>query len=182
MVKPISRGRQKIEMKKIKNKTHLGVTFTKRRNGIFKKANELVSLCGAELAIILYSPGNKPYSYGHPNVYAVLARFLGDFNVNKQKTKTKTVKCMEERYAQLKEIERLVEAEKRIARELRERVVRGSPIAMTPREKLTYRQMLEFRAMLKDLQLRISSVVQRRLVNGGDIAACVSQVKQQLES
>ncbi|KAJ8447504.1 hypothetical protein Cgig2_019498 [Carnegiea gigantea] len=67
MAKPTSKGRRKLEMKKIETKTSLGVTFAKRRNGIFKKANELVTLCGAALAVIIFSPSKKAYSFGHPN-------------------------------------------------------------------------------------------------------------------
>ncbi|KAL9226066.1 hypothetical protein vseg_001918 [Gypsophila vaccaria] len=168
MVRPTSRGRQKIAMVKIKDKTHLGVTFTKRRNGIFKKANELVSLCGVELAIILYSPGNKAYSYGHPNVFTVLDRFLGDFKIaqiNKFTEGNRKVK-INMLYAQLKEIERLVVAEKKIAKELKVRVIQGHPIAMIPRDQLTYFQTLEFQGMLKELQLKIFFSVQQRLVSG----------------
>lgn len=45
------KGRQKIDMVKIENKTNLQVTFSKRRAGLFKKASELIStLCGAESA------------------------------------------------------------------------------------------------------------------------------------
>jgi len=76
MVKPVSKGRRKLELKKIQNRAGLGVTFTKRRNGIFKKANELIALCGAELAIIVFSPDKRAYSFGHPDVYTVLNRIL----------------------------------------------------------------------------------------------------------
>ncbi|KAK7269889.1 hypothetical protein RIF29_22680 [Crotalaria pallida] len=68
-------GRQKIEIKKITNKSKLQVTFSKRRNGIFKKASELSTLCGAEVALIVFSPSEKAYSFGHPNVDAVIDRY-----------------------------------------------------------------------------------------------------------
>ncbi|KAL5070227.1 hypothetical protein RYX36_021114 [Vicia faba] len=53
------RGRQKIEMKKMSNKSNLQVTFSKRRSGIFKKASELCTLCDANVAIVVFSPGEK---------------------------------------------------------------------------------------------------------------------------
>lgn len=74
-----SKGRQKIEIVKIKNENNLQVTFSKRRSGLFKKASELCTLCGAEVAIIVFSPGQKVYSFGHPNVNVVMDRFL-NFN------------------------------------------------------------------------------------------------------
>ncbi|KAL5070236.1 hypothetical protein RYX36_021123 [Vicia faba] len=53
------RGRQKIEMKKMSNESNLQVTFSKHRNGIFKKASELYTLCDANVAIVVFSPGEK---------------------------------------------------------------------------------------------------------------------------
>nr|GMC51583.1 agamous-like MADS-box protein AGL62 [Ipomoea batatas] len=76
-----SRGRQRIEMVKIQNKSSLEVTFSKRRAGLFKKASVLSTLCGADVAIIVFSPaGNKLFSFGHPTVEAVVERFLGEDN------------------------------------------------------------------------------------------------------
>ncbi|KAF3449906.1 hypothetical protein FNV43_RR05985 [Rhamnella rubrinervis] len=69
-------GRRKIEMKMVKDNSSRQVTFSKRRTGLFKKANELATLCGAELAIVVFSPGGKPFSFGHPNVESLADRFL----------------------------------------------------------------------------------------------------------
>ncbi|KAJ1439910.1 hypothetical protein SESBI_02134 [Sesbania bispinosa] len=71
-----SRGRQKIEMKKMSNESNLQVTFSKRHSGLFKKASELCTLCGGNVAIIVFSPGEKVFSFGHPNVDAVINRYL----------------------------------------------------------------------------------------------------------
>ncbi|CAH2069338.1 unnamed protein product [Thlaspi arvense] len=73
-----SKGRQKIEMTKMKNESNLQVTFSKRRSGLFKKASELCTLCAAEIAIIVFSPGRKVFSFGHPNVETVIDRFLNN--------------------------------------------------------------------------------------------------------
>ncbi|XVE51582.1 hypothetical protein DITRI_Ditri02bG0053100 [Diplodiscus trichospermus] len=69
-------GRRKIEMEMVKDKGLRQVTFSKRRLGMFKKADELATLCGAQVAIIVFSPGGKPYSFGHPSVESVAQRFL----------------------------------------------------------------------------------------------------------
>ncbi|MED6180550.1 hypothetical protein PIB30_011313 [Stylosanthes scabra] len=71
-----TRGRQKIEMKKMNNESNLQVTFSKRRSGLFKKASELCTLCGADVALIVFSPGDKVFSFGHPNVETVIQRYL----------------------------------------------------------------------------------------------------------
>ncbi|XP_009779105.1 agamous-like MADS-box protein AGL62 [Nicotiana sylvestris] len=71
-----SKGRQKVDMVKMKNESNLQVTFSKRRAGLFKKASELCTLCGAEVALVVFSPGKKVYSFGHPCVDSVVDRFL----------------------------------------------------------------------------------------------------------
>ncbi|KAG6518547.1 agamous-like MADS-box protein AGL61 [Zingiber officinale] len=71
-----SMGRQKIEIKRIESEEARQVCFSKRRAGLFKKANELSVLCGAHLAVIVFSPAGKPFSFGHPSVDSVLDRFL----------------------------------------------------------------------------------------------------------
>ncbi|KAA8536301.1 hypothetical protein F0562_028779 [Nyssa sinensis] len=71
-----SKGRQKIEMTRMSKESNLLVTFSKRRSGLFKKASELCTLCGAEIAIIVFSPGKKVFSFGHPCVESIIDRFL----------------------------------------------------------------------------------------------------------
>ncbi|KAK6945876.1 Transcription factor, MADS-box [Dillenia turbinata] len=71
-----NRGRQKIVMEKMQKKSNLQVTFSKRRTGLFKKASELSTLCGAEIAIVVFSPGKRVFSYGNPCVDMVINRFL----------------------------------------------------------------------------------------------------------
>ncbi|KAL8155736.1 agamous-like MADS-box protein AGL62 [Apium graveolens] len=76
MAKKPSLGRQKIKIAKIERKNNLQVTFSKRRSGLFKKASELCTLCGVEIAIIVFSPAGKVFSFGHPNVESIIDRFF----------------------------------------------------------------------------------------------------------
>ncbi|MED6192917.1 hypothetical protein PIB30_014490 [Stylosanthes scabra] len=71
-----NKGRQKIEMKKMTKESNLQVTFSKRRGGLFKKASELSTLCGVDVALIVFSPGNKAYSFGHPSVESLIESFI----------------------------------------------------------------------------------------------------------
>ncbi|KAM3377380.1 hypothetical protein P3S68_009793 [Capsicum galapagoense] len=75
----LSKGRKKVKIVKMKNESNMQVTFSKRRAGLFKKASELCTLCGAEIAIVVFSPGkgNKVYSFGHPSVELLVDTFLG---------------------------------------------------------------------------------------------------------
>lgn len=76
MMSKKSKGRQKIQMTKMEKESNLLVTFSKRRLGVFKKASELSILCGVEIAIIVFSPGKKVFSFGHPSVETIVDRFL----------------------------------------------------------------------------------------------------------
>ncbi|GFP99421.1 agamous-like mads-box protein agl61, partial [Phtheirospermum japonicum] len=71
-----SLGRQKIKVAKIEINNHLQVTFSKRRYGLFRKASELCTLCGVEIAITVFSPAGKAFSFGHPSVDTVVDRYL----------------------------------------------------------------------------------------------------------
>ncbi|WMV25317.1 hypothetical protein MTR67_018702 [Solanum verrucosum] len=77
MTRRINKGRQRVEMVKMKNAKNLGVTFSKRRVGLFKQASELCMLYGAEIAIVVFSPNDKVYSFGHPSVDTLVEWFLG---------------------------------------------------------------------------------------------------------
>uniref|UniRef100_J3LJF0 MADS-box domain-containing protein n=1 Tax=Oryza brachyantha TaxID=4533 RepID=J3LJF0_ORYBR len=55
--------RGKTQMKRIENPTSRQVTFSKRRNGLLKKAFELSVLCDAEVALIVFSPRGKLYEF-----------------------------------------------------------------------------------------------------------------------
>lgn len=72
------RGRRIIQIARMQNPINRQVTFSKRRNGVFKKATELCTLCGANLAIVIFASRNKVYSVGHPSVESIADRFLGE--------------------------------------------------------------------------------------------------------
>nr|ASZ79962.1 MADS31 [Bambusa multiplex] len=59
-------GRGKVELKKIENPTNRQVTFSKRRMGLLKKANELSILCDAQIGVIIFSGSGKMYEYSSP--------------------------------------------------------------------------------------------------------------------
>ncbi|KAM0037635.1 putative transcription factor MADS-type1 family [Helianthus debilis subsp. tardiflorus] len=69
-------GRRKIKMEKLENESNLYVAFAKRRPTLFQKASELCVLCGAEIAIMVFSPTGKLYSCGHPSVEMIGDCFL----------------------------------------------------------------------------------------------------------
>ncbi|KAG2329022.1 hypothetical protein Bca52824_000202 [Brassica carinata] len=60
-------ARGKIQIKRIENQTNRQVTYSKRRNGLFKKAHELTVLCDARVSIIMFSSSNKLHEFISPN-------------------------------------------------------------------------------------------------------------------
>ena len=55
--------RGKIQMRRIENATSRQVTFSKRRNGLLKKAFELSVLCDSEVAVIVFSQKGRLYEF-----------------------------------------------------------------------------------------------------------------------
>nr|AGC94569.1 flowering locus C [Betula platyphylla] len=56
-------GRKKVLLKRIEDKSSRQVTFSKRRNGLMKKARELSILCDVQVALIVFSSRGKLYEY-----------------------------------------------------------------------------------------------------------------------
>lgn len=68
-------GRGRVELKRIENKINRQVTFSKRRNGVLKKAYELSVLCDAEVALIIFSSRGKLYEFGSAGTTKTLERY-----------------------------------------------------------------------------------------------------------
>ncbi|XP_028769080.1 MADS-box transcription factor 6 [Neltuma alba] len=68
-------GRGRVELKRIENKINRQVTFSKRRNGLMKKAYELSVLCDAEVALIIFSGRGKLYEFGSAGITKTLERY-----------------------------------------------------------------------------------------------------------
>ncbi|XP_052879371.1 agamous-like MADS-box protein TM6 isoform X3 [Gossypium arboreum] len=108
-------GRGKIEIKKIENATNRQVTYSKRRNGLFKKAQELTVLCDAKVSLIMFSSTGKFHEFLSPNIST-----KGFFDLYQKTTGidlwNSHYERMEENYRRLKEIN------KKLRREIRQRM------------------------------------------------------------
>ncbi|XP_061372061.1 MADS-box protein SVP-like isoform X2 [Gastrolobium bilobum] len=67
--------RAKIKIKKIDNITARQVTFSKRRRGLFKKAEELSVLCDADVGLIVFSATGKLFDYGSSSTKDIITRY-----------------------------------------------------------------------------------------------------------
>nr|AOD75001.1 TM6-1 [Tagetes erecta] len=109
-------GRGRIEIKKIENNTNRQVTYSKRRNGIFKKAHELTVLCDAKVSLIMFSNTGKLHHYISPStttkkIYDMYQTTLG-FDL------------WTSHYERMKEtMKKLKDCNNKLRREIRQRVV-----------------------------------------------------------
>ncbi|KAJ9670234.1 hypothetical protein PVL29_026653 [Vitis rotundifolia] len=67
-------AREKIQIKKIDNATARQVTFSKRRRGLFKKAEELSVLCDADVALIIFSSTGKLFEFSSSSMKEILEK------------------------------------------------------------------------------------------------------------
>ncbi|XAR48497.1 hypothetical protein NMG60_11031332 [Bertholletia excelsa] len=67
--------REKIKIRKIENISARQVTFSKRRRGLFKKAQELSVLCDADVALIIFSSTGKLFEYASSNMKDVIGKY-----------------------------------------------------------------------------------------------------------
>ncbi|KAK7391002.1 hypothetical protein VNO78_19276 [Psophocarpus tetragonolobus] len=157
-----SRGRQKIEMKKMMNESNLQVTFSKRRSGLFKKASELCTLCGADVALVVFSPGDKVFSFGHPNVDAVIDRYL----TRAPHTDPGTMQFIEahrmanvrELNAQLTQINNQLDAERKRADELNlmKKDAQAQLWWARPMDEMSTAQLEQYKAALLELRKHVA--------------------------
>ncbi|KAI4388680.1 hypothetical protein MLD38_000987 [Melastoma candidum] len=68
-------GRGKIVIRRINNSTSRQVTFSKRRNGLLKKAKELAILCDAEVGVIIFSSTGKLYDFASSSMKTVIDKY-----------------------------------------------------------------------------------------------------------
>ncbi|KAJ1268540.1 hypothetical protein BS78_07G142900 [Paspalum vaginatum] len=67
--------RGKTVLERIEDTTSRQVTFSKRRNGLFKKAKELAILCDAEVGLIVFSCTGRLYDFTNTSMNSVLERY-----------------------------------------------------------------------------------------------------------
>ncbi|OIT21139.1 PREDICTED: truncated transcription factor CAULIFLOWER A-like [Nicotiana attenuata] len=69
-------GRGRVQLKRIENKISRQVTFSKRRSGLLKKANEISVLCDADVALIVFSTKGKLFEYSsESSMESILERY-----------------------------------------------------------------------------------------------------------
>lgn len=163
MAKKPSQGRKKIAMAKIPKKNNLQVTFSKRRSGLFKKASELCTLCGVEIAIIVFSPAKKPFSFGHPDVESVLNRFLSRSSCLNPSSSQHAVESrrnanVHELNAELSQLMNQLESERKRGDVLEKKRIAGRKQCWweNPIEELGLQEMEQLKASMEELKKNVT--------------------------
>ncbi|XP_051136982.1 MADS-box transcription factor 3-like [Andrographis paniculata] len=69
-------GKKRLEIKPIEDKAKRNTAFTKRRNGLCRKAENLCDLCGGEVAVIVFSNAGNLFAYSNTLVDQVVECYL----------------------------------------------------------------------------------------------------------
>ncbi|KZV31742.1 MADS-box transcription factor 47-like [Dorcoceras hygrometricum] len=69
---------RRVGIRLIEDRGELNTTFTKRRQGLFKKTMDLCEKFDAEAAVIAFSRSGNLYVLGDPEFYPLLKRYLAD--------------------------------------------------------------------------------------------------------
>ncbi|CAL4921153.1 unnamed protein product [Urochloa decumbens] len=67
--------RERIAIRRIENLAARQVTFSKRRRGLFKKAEELSILCDAEVGLIVFSATGKLFHFANTSMKQIIDRY-----------------------------------------------------------------------------------------------------------
>nr|GMC48932.1 Type II (MIKC) MADS-box transcription factor [Ipomoea batatas] len=68
-------GRGRIEIKRIENSSNRQVTFSKRRNGMLKKAKEISVLCDARVSVIIFGSSGKMHEFSSSPLVEILDQY-----------------------------------------------------------------------------------------------------------
>ncbi|CAK8560935.1 unnamed protein product [Lathyrus sativus] len=108
--------RGKTQLKRIENATSRQVTFSKRRNGLMKKAFELSILCDAQIALIVFSPRGRLYEFANSSILDTIERYRNHSRINNTQTTSESAeniqRLKEEAENMMKKID-LLETSKR---------------------------------------------------------------------
>ncbi|XP_051135419.1 agamous-like MADS-box protein AGL61 [Andrographis paniculata] len=156
-------GRRKLPLQKIEKESNRQVTFSKRREGVFKKASELCTLTGAEAGVVVFSPGDRAHSFGHPGINLVSDKFLSPENIgvgNQQREGQHLVAMQQNGVDDLARAEAGIAAEKAKKEEL-EMLKRESmiPLVGAGLEGLGYEQLQLLKEAVTNFGKNMSNMV-----------------------
>ncbi|KAL8268548.1 hypothetical protein R6Q59_002346 [Mikania micrantha] len=177
--------RGKTQMRRIENATSRQVTFSKRRNGLLKKAFELSVLCDAEVALIIFSPRGKLCEFASSSMDETIERYKNHV----KEAQTDNSSSIEDAQWQHLKDETASMAKKIEILEVAKRKLLGEGLGSSTIEELQQieqqlersvaiiraRKMQVYNEQIKELQAKAKLVAsQNALLNG----KCLIQIKE----
>ncbi|XP_047316795.1 agamous-like MADS-box protein AGL65 [Impatiens glandulifera] len=96
-------GRVKLKIKRLENTANRQVTYSKRRNGILKKAQELSILCDIEIILLMFSPTGKPTLFRgeRSNIEEVIGKFAQLTPQERAKRKLESLEALKKTFKKM---------------------------------------------------------------------------------
>nr|AXR70635.1 MADS-box 13 [Momordica dioica] len=95
-------GRVKLQIKRIENTSNRQVTYSKRKNGLIKKAYELSILCDIDIALIMFSPSDRLSAFsGETRIEEVIARYIQLTPQDREKAKLEQLEALAKTFKKL---------------------------------------------------------------------------------
>ncbi|GAV70149.1 SRF-TF domain-containing protein [Cephalotus follicularis] len=96
-------GRVKLKIKRLENTSNRQVTYSKRRNGILKKARELSILCDIDIVLLMFSPTGRPTLFHgeRSNIEEVIAKFAQLTAQERAKRKLESLEALKKTFKKL---------------------------------------------------------------------------------
>ncbi|KAL3739774.1 hypothetical protein ACJRO7_021104 [Eucalyptus globulus] len=168
MARRQTRGRQRNEMREIEKMEEKLVTFSKRKSGIYKKASELITLCGSEVGIVTFSPAGKPYSFSHPSIESIANRFHNQNPAQNEGVDTLVESHRRLRFGELSqrhdELVHQVKADKAQGKVLKQKTEARSGEGWweAPMDGLNLEELRQMKARMEELRRNLKSSINQR--------------------
>lgn len=96
-------GRVKLKIKRLESSSNRQVTYSKRRNGILKKAKELSILCDIDLVLLMFSPTGKPTLFRgeRSHIEEVIEKYAQLTPQERQKRKLESLEALKKTFKKL---------------------------------------------------------------------------------
>ncbi|XP_062216631.1 MADS-box transcription factor 47-like [Phragmites australis] len=159
--------RERIAIRRIDNLAARQVTFSKRRRGLFKKAQELSILCDAEVGLVVFSATGKLFHFASSSMKQIIDRYDSH---SKTLQKSEAPSQLQSSHAEDSTCARL--REKLAEASLKLRQMRGEEL-----QRLSFQQLQELE---KSLESGLGSVLKTKSQKILDEISCLERKRIQL--
>ncbi|XP_047314189.1 agamous-like MADS-box protein AGL62 [Impatiens glandulifera] len=167
----------------MEKESNLQVTFSKRRTGVFKKCSELTTLCGVQMLTIVFSPGKKVFTFGHPSVDKIINRIMGTNDASssmglsretQQLVESQQLSNVQDLNNQIMQVQEQLEVAKQRGKVIAEALQAGREQRWweRPMENMTYPQLEMVRGSLENMK----ALVDQKISEASNVNASISSI------